>query len=135
MEITKEKKPKRIYTNVSIDSPFRSRDSSSAESLKNDLTQKFESKNGQSRKIYCVSQIPYRERWQCGGHPWFKDLGFGLCEQVMAEIKRSVFGKWKPSSNITVREFYKTHTTFPKGTSASKIISPYKPSEFEYQRG
>lgn len=124
VEITKEKKPKKLYTKVSIDSAFRSRDSTWVEELENDLNRTISVKNKFKAGKYIVSvKLLIEKDGSLNDIRCLSDPSFGLCEQVMDVMKRRVRGNWDPSSGSKVREYHRTPIT-PSNDSASKNQRP-----------
>jgi len=97
VEITKEKKPKRISTKVEITRPFSGVDSSWIQSLEDSLNRSIPVKNGAKVGKYIVSVRFLIEKdgsvtdFQC-----MKDPGFGMCQQVVAAIIKKVSPRWRP---------------------------------------
>jgi hypothetical protein len=100
VEITKEKKPKRISTKVEITTPFQAGDSSWIRSLEKSLNESLPVKNGAKAGKYLVSVRFLIERdgsmadYHCLNNP-----GYGMCEQVVNVMKRKFRGNWGPSGD------------------------------------
>ena len=106
VEITKEKKPKKIYTRVEIKSAFTGGDSSWIHSIEKTLNQSIQYKNGAKAGKYIVSIVFFVDKEgdisdvRCTNDP----VGFGMEEQVLRAIKKKP--KWIPSSQgIPVRPY------------------------------
>jgi periplasmic protein TonB len=113
VEITKKKKPKRIYTKVEIKSAFTGGDSSWTQSLEKTLNQSIHYKNGAKAGKYIVSVIFVVDKEgnisdiRCVNDP----PGFRMAEEVLRAIKKKA--RWLPSSQgIPVRP-YRTSSSAP----------------------
>ena len=98
VEITKEKKLKKIYTKVEIKPHgFPDVDSAWIHSLQESLNQSIPYKNGAKPGKYIISVALLIEKdgslvdTRC-----LKDPGFGMCEQVTSAIKRTFPRKGSP---------------------------------------
>jgi periplasmic protein TonB len=113
VEITKEKKPKRISTKVEIKSPtFPGGDSSLAQALEDDLNRTISIKNKAKAGKYIVSVKFLLERdGSVSDIHCINDPGFGMCEKVIGVMKRKLRWNWRPSVDTKVREYHKTYTT------------------------
>jgi uncharacterized protein YjhX (UPF0386 family) len=115
VEITKEKKPKRIYTKVEIKSAFTNGDSSWIQSLEKTLNQSIQYKNGAKAGKYIVSVgfIVDKEGIisdiRCLNDP----PGFGMTEEVLRAIRKGKGPKWLPSSQGVPVRPYRTSSSTP----------------------
>ena len=98
VEITKEKKPKRIYSRVEITPAVSDADSLWIQSIETELNQSMPYKNGAKPGKYIVSFSFLKEKdgsvnsFQC-----IKDPGFGMCKQVLTAIHKEEPGRrWAP---------------------------------------
>jgi hypothetical protein len=108
VEIIKEKRPKKIYTKVEITGPLPEGDSSLTQSLVKNLNQSIRLKNRVKAGKYIVSVRYLKERdGSVTGFNCINDPGFGMCEQVVAVIKRTFPRGWHP---VEVRPLH-TSTT------------------------
>ena len=95
VEITKERKPKRIYSKVEIVKPFPGGDSSWIQLMEKRIDQSLAFRNGAKKGKYIVSVnfIMSKDRVvsdvQCVADP-----GFGMCEAVIRAIRNSP--RWLP---------------------------------------
>jgi len=111
VEITKEKKPKMIYTKVEIKSAFRGGDSSWIQSLEKTLNQSIQYKNGAKAGKYIVSVAFVVDKEgnisdvRCINDP----VGFGMEEQVLRAIKKKA--TWFPSSQGVPVRSYRTSSS------------------------
>lgn len=113
VEITKEKKPKRIYTKVEITPAFPGGDSSWAQSLQDSLNRSIPFKNGAKAGKYIVSvRFLIEKDGSMADIRCLNDSGFGMCDQVVAAIVRK-YGrpKWGPLPSGKVRQYHTTSTT------------------------
>jgi hypothetical protein len=114
VEITKEKKPKKIYTKVEITTPFPGGDSSWVQSLEDSLNRAIPVKRKPKAGKYIVSIRFLIERdgsvfdIQC-----LKDPGFGMYEQVKAVIIKKFSRRWGPQMAPPgkVRQYHTSSTT------------------------
>jgi hypothetical protein len=115
VEITKEKKPKKISTKVEITSPFPGGDSSWIQSLEEKLNQSIPVKNGAKAGKYIVSVSFLIEKdGSLTDIRCLNDPDFEMCKHVMAAIKRNFPGKrWgtQIDSSGKVRQYHTTSTT------------------------
>ena len=114
VEITKEKKPKRIHTKVEIKSAFIGGDSSWIQSLEKTLNESIPYKNAARAGKYIVSVAFIADKEGnlsdvlCVSDP----VGFGMEAQVLRAIKKK--GKWLPSSQgVPVRPYSTSSSTPP----------------------
>jgi hypothetical protein len=118
VEITKQKKPKKIYTKAEIKSAFTGGDSSWISSLEMKLNQSIQYKNGAKPGKYIVSVVFVLGKEgniadiRCVNNPH----GFGMEAEVMRAIKTKT--KWLPSSQgeQMVRP-YRTSSSTPLGVN------------------
>jgi protein TonB len=114
VEITKEKKPKKIYTKVEIKSAFTGGDSSWIQSLEKTLNQSIQYKNGAKAGKYIVSVVFVVDKEgnisdiRCLNNP----PGFGMAEEVLRAIKKKT--KWLPSSQGVPVKPYRTSSSTPR---------------------
>ena len=113
VEITKEKKPKKIYTKVEIKSAFTGGDSSWIQSLEKTLNQSIQYENGAKAGKYIVSVVFVVDKEgnisdiRCLNDP----PGFGMAEEVLRAIKKKT--KWLPSSQGVPVRPYRTSSSTP----------------------
>jgi hypothetical protein len=114
VEITKEKKPKRIYVKVEIKSAFPGGDSSWVQSVEKSINQSISYKNGAKNGKYIVSvafvvaKDGTISEIRCVNDP----VGFGMEEVVLRALKKK--SKWLPSSQgVPVRPYRKSSSTPP----------------------
>jgi protein TonB len=114
VEITKEKKPKKIYAKVDIKSAFTGGDSSWIRSVEKTLNQSIQYKNGAKAGKYIVTVIFVADKEgsisdiRCVNDP----VGFGMEEEVLRAIRKGP--KWVPSSQgIPVRPYRTSSSTPP----------------------
>lgn len=114
-EITKEKKPKKIYAKVKIISAFPSGDSVWVQSLEKRINESLKFRNGAKKGKYIVSVIFIVDvegnisDVRCVNDP----VGFGMEEQVLRAIKKK--SKWLPSSQGVPVKPYRTSSSTPPG--------------------
>jgi hypothetical protein len=114
VEITKEKKSKKIYTKVQLTSVFPGGDSTWIRSLESKLNQSIPFKNGAKAGKYIVSVRFLIERdGSMTDITCLKDPGFGMCEQVKAAVIKSFPRRWgaQTDSSGKVRQYHTTSTT------------------------
>ncbi len=111
VKITKEKKPKRIYTKVEMTPPaLIGGDSSWVQSLEERLNRTISVKRKVKPGTYIVSVRLLIERdGSLADLRCISDPGFALCEQVVEVLKR--FVRWQPSSYSKVRQYHTTSVT------------------------
>lgn len=112
VEITKEKKPKRIYTKVAILSAFTGGDSVWIATLEKTLNQSIQYNNGAKAGKYLVSVafITDIEGQIFDIHCINDPVGYGMEEQVVRAIKKGA--KWVPArQNGQVRPYRTTSST------------------------
>jgi protein TonB len=97
VEITKEKKPKKIYTKVEITRAFPRGDSSWVQSLEKLLNESIPVKNGAKAGKYIVEVRFLIERdGSLADLVCLKDPGYGMCQQVKGAIHKMFPGGWQP---------------------------------------
>jgi antitoxin component YwqK of YwqJK toxin-antitoxin module len=118
VEITKEKKPKKIYTKVEIKSAFTGGDSSWIQSLEKKLNQSIHYKNGAKSGKYIVSVVFIVDKEgniadiRCVNNPH----GFGMEAEVLRAIKTKT--KWLPSfQGGQIIRPYRTSSSTPLGVN------------------
>lgn len=117
VEITKEKKPKRIYATVEITLPFPGGDSSWIASLEKSLNQSMLYKNGAKPGKYIVSVVFIVDKQgilsdiRSVNDP----VGFGMEEQVLRALKKK--SKWLPASQGVPVRLYRTFSSTPPGSN------------------
>ncbi len=95
VEITKEKKPKRVYTKVEIKSAFPCGNSSWVQSLENKLNQSIRANRRVKKGKYVVSvQFVVSKDSIVADVRCINDPGFGMAEEVVRAIKKCT--KWGP---------------------------------------
>lgn len=100
VEITKEKKPKRVYTKVEIKPPFPCGDSSWVQSLKNNLNQLIRTNRRVKKGKYVVSvQFVVAKDSSIADVKCINCPGFGMDAEVMRAVKKcSKWGlRWSPA--------------------------------------
>jgi protein TonB len=117
VEITKEKKPKRIYATVEITMPFPGGDSSWIASLEKTLNQSMPYKNGAKAGKYFVSVvfIVDKEGIISDIRSVNDPVGFGMEEQVLRALKKK--SKWLPASQGVPVRPYRTSSSTPPGSN------------------
>lgn len=96
VEITKEKKPKRIHTKVEIVSAFTGGDSAWSLSLAKTLDQSLPLKNGAKPGKYIVTVVFITDKeGNLSDIRCLNDPGFGMGENVMMTIKKKTI--WRPA--------------------------------------
>jgi periplasmic protein TonB len=117
VEITKEKKPKRIYATVEIIVPFPGGDSSWIASLEKTLNQSMPYKNGAKPGKYIVSVVFIVDKQ--GDISDIRSVndpvGFGMEEQVLRVLKKK--SKWLPASQGVPVRPYRTSSSTPPGSN------------------
>jgi periplasmic protein TonB len=115
VEITKQKKPKKIYTKVEIKSAFTGGDSIWIQSLEKELNQSIQYKNGFKPGKYIISIAFIVDKQdnisdiQCLNMP----VGFGMEEAVVRAIKKKA--KWLPApQNGQQIKTYQTSSSTPR---------------------
>ncbi|MBL0155175.1 MAG: hypothetical protein IPP93_17530 [Chitinophagaceae bacterium] len=109
VEITKEKKPKRIHTKVEIVSAFTGGDSAWILSLEKTLDQSIPFKNGAKAGKYIVTVVFITDKdGNLSEVRCLNDPGFGMGEKVLAAIKKKPV--WRPASQpVEVRAYRGTN--------------------------
>jgi protein TonB len=106
VEITKEKRPKRISVKVELRSPFPGGDSSWVQSLEKSLNQSMPVRNGAKAGKYIVSaRFIISKDGTMSDIYCDTDPGFGMGEEVVRAIKktRRYSAKWSPAMQRTNR--------------------------------
>jgi hypothetical protein len=101
VEITKEKKSKKIYTKVTTSSPFPIADSTWAPSLAESLNRSITFKKKRARAGQYIVEVRFliERDGNMTDIRCVTDPGFGLCEQVAAAITKKYYSnrpKWGP---------------------------------------
>ena len=110
VEITKEKKPKKIYTKVQITPAFPG-DSSWVQSLEDSLNRSIAVKNRVKVGKYIVSvRFLLEKDGSLTDYKCLIDPGFGMCKQVVAAIIKK-YVKWPKWSPGEVRQYHTSSTT------------------------
>jgi hypothetical protein len=111
VEITKEKKPKKIYTKVEIKSAFTGGDSSWMQSIEKRLNQSIQLDRGAKKGKYFVSvQFVVNKDSSLSDIRCLNDPGFGMCREVLRVIKKSQ--PWRPARRTyPVRPLSRSSTT------------------------
>ena len=105
VEITKEKKPKKIYAEVKIMSAFIGGDSSWVQSFETSLSQSIKYKNGAKPGKYTVSvQFVVAKDSSLSDFRCLNDPGFGMGAEVLRTLKKGST-KWAPAGGVRVREY------------------------------
>jgi periplasmic protein TonB len=111
VEITKEKKPKRVYTKVEIKSAFPCGDSSWVRSLENKLNQSVRADRRVKKGKYVVSvQFIVSKDSSISDVRCINCPGFGMSAEVVMAIKKCT--KWRPAP-------YPGHPVKPYRTSST----------------
>ena len=113
VEITKEKKPRKISTKVEIRQPaFPGGDSLWAQSLQDSLNRSIRLKNKVKAGTYIVSvRFLIEKDGSMAAIQCLSDPGFGMCEQVVAAITRKYGNpRWLPLSSGKVRQYHTSAT-------------------------
>ena len=109
IEITKERKPKKIYTKVIKTSAIPGVDSSWIQSFEESLNRSISLKNKVKAGKYMVSvRILVEKDGSIADMRCLNDPGFGMYEQVKAAIIKNFPSGWGPRE---VREYRKTYAT------------------------
>lgn len=118
VEITKEKKPKRIYAKVEIKSAFTGGDSAWIHTLEQTLNQTLIYKNGAKPGKYMVSVAFITDKdGFISDIRNLSDPGYGMGEKVIIAIKRKTV--WRPARQpATVREL---RVTYLRSMAKTKI--------------
>ena len=109
VEVNKEIKAQKLYTKVEIKSSFPNEDSSWIKSLENKLTKSIAARKGLKKGKYfasvsfIITNDSILSEVKCEKNP-----GFGICEDVVREIKRRNF-RHSLNNPIKVREIRKTY--------------------------
>jgi len=91
VEITKEKKPKKVYSKVEITPAFLGGDSTWIQSLEDSLNRSIPIKNGAKPGKYIVSvRFLIEKDGSMSDIVCLNDAGFGMCKLVMAAIKKKI---------------------------------------------
>lgn len=107
VEITKEKRPKKIYAKVEIKSAFIGGDSSWVQSIEKSINQSIKFKNGAKPGKYIVSaQFVIARDSTLSDVLCLKDPGFGMGAEVIRALKKGT-AKWipAPAGGVRVREY------------------------------
>jgi hypothetical protein len=110
VKITKEKKPKRIFTKVEITPSTFSVGDSLVRAIEADLSRALSIKNKAKAGKYIASIKFLVERdgsvadIQC-----LNDPGFGMCVKVVEVMRRRLRGNWRPSADPNVKEYHNTY--------------------------
>lgn len=117
VEITKEKKPRKIHAKVEITSAFIGGDSSWVQSIEASINQSIKYKNGAKPGKYIVSvQFVVDKEGDIADIRCVNDpVGFGMEEQVLRAIKKKP--KWFPSSQGVPVRSYRTSSSTPPGSN------------------
>jgi hypothetical protein len=100
--ITREKKPKKIYTKVEISPAFAFADSFWVQSLEKSLNQSSQVKNRVKAGKYIVSvRFLLEKDGSVTDITCLNDPGFGMCEQVITLVKKKTAGwsRWSPAKS------------------------------------
>jgi protein TonB len=107
VEITKEKKPKKIYAKVEIKSAFIGGDSSWVQSIEKSINQSIKFKNGAKPGKYYVSvQFVVAKDSSLTDVRCLNDPGFGMGAEVVRAVKKGRT-PWTPAhaDGVKVREY------------------------------
>jgi hypothetical protein len=111
VEITKEKKPKKISAKVEITPPaFPNGDSAWVHSFEDSLnrTLSMDKKKVKPGKYVVSVRFLLEKDGNVNDIHCLNDPGFGLCEQVRAAVIRQIRPRWGPGE---VRQYHTTSTT------------------------
>lgn len=112
VEITKEKRPKIIYTKVEIKSAFKGGDSSWIQSLEKTLNQSIQYKNGAKPGKYIVSvQFIVDKDGNISDIKALTNNGYGMEAEVLRAIKKRAV--WLPSAQGVPVRPYRTSSATP----------------------
>lgn len=113
VEITKEKKTKKIYTKVQIKSAFSGGDSSWIQSLEHTLNQSIPYRNGAKagKHIVSVSFVVDKEG-NIAEVGCLNDPGYGMADEVLLAIRKKP--KWHTSSQGVPVRPYRTSSMSPE---------------------
>ena len=112
VEITKEKKPKRVYTKVEIKPAFPGGDSSWVQSLENKLNQSVRANRRVKKGKYIVSvQFVVDRNGSISDVKALTSNGYGMEAEVLRAIKKKA--KWLPSSQGVPVKPYRTSSSTP----------------------
>jgi hypothetical protein len=114
VEITKEKKTKRVYTKVEIKPAFPCGDSSSVQSLENKLNQSVRANRRVKKGKYVVSvQFVVSKDSSIADVQCISDPGFGMGVEVVMAIKKCTKTKWDPAPypGIRIRPYSRSSIT------------------------
>jgi hypothetical protein len=106
VEISKEKRPKKIYAKLKILVPFEGGDSLWVSSFENNINHGIEFDNGAKPGKYLVlANFIMSKDGTISDVICLKDPGYGMGEEVVRVLKKGVV-KWKPASfhGLPVRE-------------------------------
>ena len=128
IEITKQKKPKKISTKVKITPPaFPGGDSAWVRFLEESLNKSIPYKNGAKAGTYTVSvRLLIEKDGRIADIRCIKDPGFGMYEPVRNAILRTVLKgpPWTPNNNNSkVRQFHTSAIIFPPSSIKYKMDS------------
>ena len=103
VEIIKEKRPKRIYAKVEVDSTFKRVDSTWAKTIEKNLIQNLSDKKEIKAGKYVIGiRFIVMKDGTMADIVCENDPGFGLAAEVITVIKKSA--KWKPAEGSIVTE-------------------------------
>ena len=97
VEISKEKKPKRIMTKVDITTAFPGGDSAWVKSIEEQLNKTVKlNKKARAGKYAASVRFLIERDGSVADIACLTDPGFGICEKVRTAILRSTLGRWRP---------------------------------------
>ena len=103
VEIIKEKRPKKIYVKVEVDSAFKKVDSTWAKTIEKNLIESLKNKEGIKTGKYVIGiRFIVMKDGTIADIICENDPGFGLAGEVIKTIKKSI--KWKPGEVTQVRK-------------------------------
>ena len=106
VEIIKEKRPKKMYVKVEVDSAFKRVDSTWAKTIEKNLIQNLSDKKEIKAGKYVIGiRFIVMKDGTIADIVCENDPGFGLAGEVIKIIKKSV--KWKPWEGTRVSELVK----------------------------
>ncbi len=112
VEITKEKKPKKIYTKVEIKGAFPGGDSSWVQSLEKKLNESIQANRRVKKGRYVFSvQFVVAKDSSISDVRCLNSTGFGMCEEVMRAIKKKTVWLPAPWPGRPVRPYRRSSVT------------------------
>ena len=105
IEVTQERKLRKISARVEINSPFRGGDSALVRSMERNLNQSVKGRNGVKKGKYIFSAaFIISKDGSISDVKCITDPGFGLCEDVLRVLKKTK--TWTPATQpVNVRPY------------------------------